>query len=272
LFQRFGRPSIRKPDDLPISAEPTGKVQDTFPTLHETAYSLEHTSQAFDKRKKPVQSKRTRLDLQALYREEEIKLVQRVFLSPGAGAPRVVVFSGIGHRCGCSSVCSRAGETLAAQMAGNICVVDANLRSSYLHQYLAVRNTAGLADALVRSGPVRQFTQRVSKGNLWVLTSGLDVSNPHVLLTSDRLRPRIAELRSEFDFVLIDAPPINHYADATLIGELADGVMLVLEADSTRREVARKAKQILAAANVRLIGVVLNKRTFPIPAFIYRKL
>src|SRR4029453_18701317 len=103
-------------------------------------------------------------------------------------------------------------------------------------------------------------------------TCGFHTLDPHSLLTSDRLRSRIVELRSEFDYVLVDVPPINHYADATLLGQLADGVVLILEANSTRGETTRKDKESLEAASLRLLGAVLNKRTFPIPEFLYRLL
>jgi Mrp family chromosome partitioning ATPase len=71
---------------------------------------------------------------------------------------------------------------------------------------------------------------------------------------------------------LLDAPPVNLYADATLLGRLAEGVVLVLQANSTRREAARKAKESLESAKVRLWGAVLNKRTFPVPEFVYRNI
>jgi capsular exopolysaccharide synthesis family protein len=272
LFQRIGRSADIKQDSLPISAVLADKVQNRLATHDESVDTLKDISQASDSRKVPVHRKQPRLDLQALCREEEIKLIQRVFLPPGTGAPRVVVFSGMGHGTGCSSICGRAGETLAAHVAGTICVVDANLRSPFLHRYLGICNRAGLVEALVQSDPIRHFTQRTSKGNLWVLTSGLDISNPHALLTLDRLRPRIAELRSEFDHVLIDTPPVNYFADARLVGQLADGIVLIVEANSTRREAVLKTKESLQAANLRLLAAVLNKRTFPIPDYLYRKL
>jgi Mrp family chromosome partitioning ATPase len=76
----------------------------------------------------------------------------------------------------------------------------------------------------------------------------------------------------KFSHILIDAPPINAYADAALLGRLADGLVMVVEANKTRREAARRAKDILGVAGVRLLGVVLNKRRFPIPAAVYRRL
>jgi len=82
----------------------------------------------------------------------------------------------------------------------------------------------------------------------------------------------LSELRKNFTYVLIDAPPINAYADATLLGRMADGMVMILEANTTRREAARRAKDSLDAAGIRLLGAVLNKRTFPIPERLYSRL
>ncbi len=208
----------------------------------------------------------------ALVREEEIKLVQRVFLAPGQTAPRMVVFCGVEGGNGCSWVCARASETLAAQVSGTVCVVDANLRSPSLHQYFGVDNSKGLAEAVLDSPPSRDYAQQLRGANLWVLPCGSPPSDPYALLASDGLQLRMKELRSVFDYVLIDAPPVNSYTDATLLGRLADGIVLVIEANWTRRETARKAKENLESANSRILALVLNKRTFPIPEVLYRKL
>jgi Mrp family chromosome partitioning ATPase len=67
-------------------------------------------------------------------------------------------------------------------------------------------------------------------------------------------------------------PPLNQYADAMALGQLTDGVVLVLEANSTRKESALKAIESLRAAQIEVLGAVLNKRTFPIPESVYRRL
>jgi capsular exopolysaccharide synthesis family protein len=212
------------------------------------------------------------LDLEAMAQEEAVKLVQRVFLLPGADAPRMVLFCGVGRGDGSSWVCLRASETLASQVKASVCVVDANLRAPFLHEYFRSNNSKGLAEAVLGSGPIRNYAQLLNGGNLWVVTCGSRIADPHTLLSSDRLRPRLAELRAVFDYVLIDAPPVNLYGDATLLGGLADGVVLVVQANSTHREVVRKAKESLESAKLRVLGAVLNKRTFPIPESWYRKL
>ena len=227
---------------------------------------------AFRGRVELTKGRHPRLDLEAPIREEVFKLVQRVFLLPGTDRPRVVVFSGFEHGNGCSWICTHVSEVLKSQVAESVCLVDANLRSPSLHEYFGVDNIVGLAEALLQSGPIRNFAQRLPDSGLWFLPSGFHTLDPHSLLASDALRLRIAELRSAFDHVLIDAPPVNQFADATLLGKIADGIILVIEANSTRRETTRKAKESLEAANVRLLGAVLNKRTFPVPEVLYRKL
>jgi Mrp family chromosome partitioning ATPase len=92
------------------------------------------------------------------------------------------------------------------------------------------------------------------------------------MLGSDRMRLLLPELRREFDYVLIDAPPLRGGDDTLMLGRNAEGVVLVLRANSSRRETARKAVQDLEAAQIRVLGAVLNHRTFPVPESIYKKL
>ena len=86
------------------------------------------------------------------------------------------------------------------------------------------------------------------------------------------MKARVAELRKEFDYVLMDSPPLNTYADGVAIGQLTDGLVVVLEANSTRREAAAKVTENLRAAQIKILGAVLNKRTFPIPEILYNLL
>jgi capsular exopolysaccharide synthesis family protein len=209
------------------------------------------------------------IDVDRHSREETVKLVQRLFMFPNSHAPRKVVFSSVQGN-GSSEICSRAGEVLSAH--GSVCLVDANVRAPSLHQLLGAHEFPGLMDALVRPGPIKDFAVQIAGRNLWVLPPGSFGAQPESLFASERLRSRIGELREEFDYVMIDAPPVGSCADAALIGQMADGVILVVEANSTRRETARMAKETLEGANVKLLGVILNNRTFPIPEALYRKL
>ena len=208
--------------------------------------------------------RRSGLDLNMLCHEEEIKLIRRLFVLPGSEAPRSVVFSGAGHGCGCSWVCTRATETLTTQLTGSVCLVDANLRSPSLHRYFGVDNHKGLTDAVGETSSVRDFAHPLLGANYWFIAAGSYVSDPHSVLTSDALRSRIRELQAAFDYVLFDAPPVSLYPDAVLLGRLTGGVILVVEANTTQRGTARICKDRLENAKVRLLGAVWSKCAPPI--------
>jgi protein-tyrosine kinase len=201
-----------------------------------------------------------------------LRLVQQVFLLQTEEAPRMVVFAGIDHGNGCSQIALSVAETLAGNARGAVCLVEANFHSPALPAMLGTTNHHGLTDALLREGSIRSFAKPVLSDKLWLLSSGSLAADSPNLLSSERLKARSAELRKEFEFVIVDAPPLTRYADAIALGQLSDGIVLVLEANSTRREAALAAAESLRSAGIKIVGAVLNKRTFPIPEKIYRRL
>lgn len=204
--------------------------------------------------------------------DEALRLVQQIFLLQAQEPPRVVVFAGIDHGNGCSRISAGVAEALARQSHKPVCLVEANFRSPALPAMFETTNHYGLTEALLRDGPIRSFAKPIGRGRLWLLSSGtLAVDSPN-LLTCERLKDRLADLRAEFDFVIVDAPPLNRYADAVALAQLADGLVLVIEADSTRKKAALVAAANLRSSNIPILGAVLNKRTFPIPDKIYSRL
>jgi receptor protein-tyrosine kinase len=203
--------------------------------------------------------------------EEIAKLVQRLYLrGDQTGAPKVISFSGIEGDDRSSWICARAGESLASQTEAQVCVVDANTWAPQLHTQFGVGNLTGLAESLTSEGSIQSYTTPLSGGNLWLLPAGSARRNLCTKL--DRCRARFAELRADFNYILISAPPLTREADATMIGQLADGVVLIVEANHSRREALRRTKARLEDAEVSILGAVLDQRTFPIPEFLYRKL
>ena len=201
-------------------------------------------------------------------RDEITALVQKLFSS--AQGKHRVVFSGSERGTGSSSICARAGEILASQVQGSVCLVDCNLRSPSLHRQFGVEEGEGMADLLSHSGSIRQYAHPLSGENFWLISAGLVKDNWPNGIGSDRMRSRFEELRASFDYLLIDAPPLNTCNDALVLGGLCDGVVLVLKANASRRETTRKALHQLKAANVPALGAVLNQRKFPIPEAIYK--
>jgi capsular exopolysaccharide synthesis family protein len=220
----------------------------------------------------PVEMKQLELEMADGQRDEILKLVQRVFFAPGGHGSRMVVVSGTESGNGCSWICARMAEVLASQVSATVCVVDANLRSPGLHREFGVTNHYGLADALQVTEPVRGFVTQLAHSNLWLLSCGAEKEGSQTLLGSERMRELLPELQREFDYVLIDAPPLRAGDDTIMLGRNAEGVVLVLRANASRRETARKAVHDLETAHVRVLGAVLNQRTFPVPESIYKKL
>jgi Mrp family chromosome partitioning ATPase len=221
---------------------------------------------------KPVELKHPRLEMEEKQRDEIMKCVQHVFLMERTEAPRTVVLTGIESGTGCTWICCRAAQILASQVKGPVCVVDANLRSPGLHQYFGVDNHYGLSDALRGTESIRDFVCPLGGGNLWLLSCGSNATDSHTRLISDPMRLRLAELREYFEYVLIDAPALSLGIDGIALGRAAEGVVLVLKANASRRDAARKAVLDLQSAGARILGAVLNQRSFPIPQAIYTKL
>jgi Mrp family chromosome partitioning ATPase len=211
-------------------------------------------------------------ELEAIAREEEAKLVQRVFPGTTQDSPRVAVFSGLGGDQGSASVCARTGELLAARGEGPVCVVDANFESPSLHRHFGTENTRGLAEAILERGPIKQYIREIEGSSLCFMPHGRTSLLLSPAEITDRFRTRIAEARASFWYVVIHAGFLGLNGTAMMISSSADGVVLVVEANRTRRESAKRVKENLLASNVRLLGVVLNNRTYPIPRALYRML
>ena len=144
------------------------------------------------------------LNIDKLTREESQKLVQRVFLAQGAENPRVVVFAGIDHGNGASQICAQTARILADNVQGTVCLLDANLRTPSLPGLFGVTNHHGLTDALMQEDSVMNYAKPLTPSNLYLLSCGSMPAGSSGLLTSARMKSRIAEMRNSFDYVLVD--------------------------------------------------------------------
>jgi Mrp family chromosome partitioning ATPase len=188
-------------------------------------------------------------------------LVQRVFLRPQQNPPRLVVFAAVDHGNGCSQIAASVARALTASAPGAVCLVEANFRSPALPRMLGTTNYQGFTNALQQQGSIRSFMKPMGSGCLWLLSSGPLAADSPNLLAAERMRARFAELRAEFNFVVVDAPPLSRYADAIALGQLSDGMVLVLEAGSTRQDAALTAVQYVRTSRIQILGAVLNKGT-----------
>ncbi|MQA31253.1 MAG: hypothetical protein GEU82_15700 [Luteitalea sp.] len=206
-------------------------------------------------------------------------LVDRVFLPVSGEATRCVAFAPIGREADSDGLAAIAAEMLVERTTRNVCVIDANFRRPSLHDHFGVPNASGLAEALVSEAPLAEFSVRVQR-NLWIVPTGAAVERP--TFTSAAARSRMTQFLAQFDYVIVDVEPIvvgsdvagGHAAGSNVAGllRLVRGVIVVVAADSTKRESARRATRTLVASGVTVIGAVLTNRRFPIPDALYRML
>jgi hypothetical protein len=188
---------------------------------------------------------------------EELQLVQRLFFLPRNEAPQVVVFCGVGPRDGAELVCARAAEILASQVREPVCLVDANLKDATLHQRYDLDTAFSFSGQKAKAE--RDQASRVNGRNLWVLpANALRESCPG--LSPDRVGDQLSRLRERFRFLLICAPPLESAPDGFLLGQMSDGIVLILQAHSTYRTTALKVRRYLETYDIRLLGAVLNQQ------------
>jgi len=169
------------------------------------------------------------------------------------------------HGEGATTVAVGLASALAKERDARVLVLEGNLRTPCLQGLLPVDTALGVAEYADGRAAVESLPVRVEALNLSVITAGTVPSRPLDLEFLDALLTR---LRAQFDFVVIDGPPVNRYADASVIATKVDGVILVVEADNTPVVEAEAAKRQLDKVGARILGVVLNRRRSYIPALL----
>jgi capsular exopolysaccharide synthesis family protein len=153
-----------------------------------------------------------------------------------------------------------------------ILLVDGDMRRSRVSRYLGIPPHAGLAELLADSAEVEPYMLHVGVPNLTVIPAGKAPHNPAELLSSGRMKELLSKLKGRFDFIIFDAPPVVPVTDVAIFGSLMDGVLMVVQANSTQKGVVRHAESMLKQAQTRLLGYVLTNIQYHIPAYLYRYL
>ena len=176
---------------------------------------------------------------------------------------------------GKSTTIANLAITFAAAGSRTV-LIDADLRRPHLHQIFDLSNDFGLTTlvsemARSKTGEesVRLPLQETSIQNLMVLTSGPVPPNPAEILASQRMAEILARLKNNADYMLIDTPPIIAVTDAAVLASRVDGVLLVVNAGKTKRDLAIKARDMLRQVNANLLGVVLNNAQIDKSAYAY---
>lgn len=171
--------------------------------------------------------------------------------------PKVILVTSPGTTEGKSTTCANLGVVLA-QAEKKTLIVDCDLRKPTMHKTFGLRNFRGVVDVLAGGKSLQDTLQETLLKSLRVLTVGPIPPNPAELLSSRRFADFMSLARREFEYVLMDAPPVQLVSDAAILATQADGVLVVLDAQKTRKSGLRQTVRSLENVGANILGTVMN--------------
>ena len=145
------------------------------------------------------------------------------------------------------------------QTGKRVLLMDCDMRNPTGHKNFKLSNKVGLSSCISLGTALAEAVQETEIENLDALTSGVIPPNPSELLGSERMQHILARAQEEYDYVLLDTPPVLPVTDTLVLGSLVDGLILVLDSGEVKVEMARDVKNQLMHAGANILGVVLNK-------------
>ena len=152
---------------------------------------------------------------------------------------------------------------LAAALAyggAKVLLIDADMRRPGVHRNFGLENRCGLSELLSGQAALTQAVQRLAEPDLWIMPAGSTPPNPSELLASGRMEALLGQVQNgPFDWVIVDTPPVLAVTDASILTQWVSGVAFVVGSEMTRRRLAERAIETLAAGRPRILGAVLNR-------------
>jgi protein-tyrosine kinase len=185
---------------------------------------------------------------------------------------KTILFSGTTHGDGSSTTAINFAGTLAKNCHHKVLLMEANFRTPNLHNVFHLESTNGLSNLGNNGTKLEAVLNKVGPENFYVVTSGSHHAAPVSLFESTPFFEFLKAMREQFDYIILDGPPVLAFSESRVLWGQVDGVVMVLAAGKTRRPVAVRAKKEIEEAGGKVLGVVLNKRKFYIPDWIYSRL
>jgi capsular exopolysaccharide synthesis family protein len=169
---------------------------------------------------------------------------------------------------GVSTVAAQLAATAAEMNEGRVLLVDANLANPSVHEIFDVDLSPGLAESLLNPKMLETAVQPTDSRNLFVLSAGEPNGDLPKAFDTAAISQVTEALRLQYKLVVFDMPPAGQQSTALRLGSLFDGVLMVVEAERVRFEVARRTTQLLGRAGAQVLGAVLNKRRRYVPTWL----
>ncbi len=212
----------------------------------------------------------TYFDPQAVISEQYRTLRTNVQLNNSPRPLKTIVISSALHGEGKTITAVNLAVTMAHDLDKSVLLIDCDLRGGTVHQLLAINPTQGLSDILVNDTPLELAFYKSRINNLSILPRGEIPHNPSELLGSKKMRKLLEDLKAKFDYIILDAPPIIPLTDACVLSPLVDGVIFIVQAHRTPRQLVKQAQNSLEHVHAKILGFVLTQAELNLPKYYYR--
>jgi capsular exopolysaccharide synthesis family protein len=173
------------------------------------------------------------------------------------GCKKIIVTSSLAGE-GKSTTAVNVAISLAQQVDVKVLLIDCDLRKPQVSRFFSLKNAPGLTDYLGKMSTLKDIAHRIENENLTVICSGTMVPNPSELLASEAMGNLLKTMEDQYDYIIVDTPPINVVIDALPLMKITDGVVIVVrEGSSTHPELARTIEK-LGRVDAKILGIILN--------------
>jgi capsular exopolysaccharide synthesis family protein len=189
--------------------------------------------------------------------EQYRSLRTRVRQAENGRALRTIIITSPGKGDGKSLTAANLSLTMAQEFQPRVLLLDADLRRPSLHSLFGISETPGLSDVLMGGATIDEALVHVEDHHLSILPAGLPPTHPAELLGSAAMRRTLDTLRTRFDRIIIDMPPVEPLADVHILTPLADALLMIVRAGLTEKPAIDRALHGLDVSKV--LGLVLNE-------------
>ena len=201
---------------------------------------------------------------------EAVKTVRTSLLLAFPGAPpRSILVTSSRSGEGKTFIASNLAIALT-QLEKRVVIVDADMRNPHIHRVWNMPNNTGLSIYLTSNTEAAKIIRPTSLERLSIISSGPKTPRPAELLASNRFTDLMKELEAQFDFVIVDSPPVLPVTDSVILASRVKSVVLVVRGGATPRDIVKMAKKKISTSNSIIAGVVLNGIDLADPYYYYR--
>lgn len=180
-----------------------------------------------------------------------------VLLSAAGNPPKTILFTSGQPGEGKTTTAINTAISLS-QLGCSVLLIDADLRRPTVHRVFKMNQTQGLSTWLSRQVEIDSLIHKLWVPNLSILPCGPIPPNPAELISSERMKEALRLLSQKYDHILIDSPPLTNVTDPVILSTMVDGVILVVQAGRSTRDIVRRARHELSSVGAKIFGVVLN--------------